>query len=119
LNKPLIRVRRRDGFLLKLYDLQRPRRGGPQHALAYKFYDNGRLIFKGEDYGWFPLHAIDSIKCVCGLLSFLSLRPGDTDRDYFDDYTPEQLAWCQSGRAEALSLYVHDTEECLARKNRR
>jgi hypothetical protein len=105
--KPLIRVWRRDGFVLKLYDLQRPHRGGPQHALAYKLFDNGRLIFKGEDYGCSPLHAIDSIECVCGLLSFLSLRPGDTDAEYFANYTPEQLAWCQSGRAEDLSLYVH------------
>jgi hypothetical protein len=25
------------------------------------------------------------------LLGFLSLKPGDTDREYFDDYTQEQL----------------------------
>jgi hypothetical protein len=31
------------------------------------------------------------------------MRPGDTDRDYFADYTPEQLAWAEQ-HGEALSI---------------
>jgi len=34
-------------------------------------------------------------------LDFLTLSSGDTDSDYFDDYTPEQLTW-RDEHAEAV-----------------
>ena len=34
-------------------------------------------------------------------LDFLTLKSGDTDSDYFDDYTPEQLTW-RDEHAEAV-----------------
>jgi hypothetical protein len=67
----------------------------------------GDVLFEGEDFGCSPLHAIDSDQAVASLMTFMTLRPGDTDREYFDDYTPEQLAYC-SEHAEALSAAVHD-----------
>lgn len=63
------------------------------------------VLFEGEDFGCSPLHAIDSDACVAGIMGFLTLRPGDTDREYFDSYTPEQLEYCQQ-HAEALACEV-------------
>ena len=63
----------------------------------------GRVtLFEGDDFSPSPAHAWDSDECVSALLGFLTLRPGDTDGEYFDNYTPEQLAYC-SQHAEALS----------------
>lgn len=42
------------------------------------------------------------------LLGFLTLRPGDTDREYFDKYTPAQLEYANQ-HAETLPC------ECYAR----
>lgn len=62
-------------------------------------------LFRGEDYGCAPGHAIDSDAAVEGLMGFLTLKPGDTDSDYFKDYTPAQLAYCDA-HAESLSIEV-------------
>lgn len=60
-------------------------------------------IFAGEDFAGSPMHADDADETVAALLGFLTLRPGDTDADYFETYTPEQLDFCAQ-HAEALSL---------------
>jgi hypothetical protein len=106
----LIKRWARDGFSLRLYDTHTIDEYG-KARLAYRFTDHGKLIFEGSDFCASPMHAIDSLDTVYSLLGFLSLKPGDTDSEYFDSYTPEQMAWCQSGRAEALSMYVYDHEE--------
>lgn len=90
-----IRTWEEDSFRLELWDTFKLHRGGPQSRLAYQFFDRGELIFQGDDFGCSTLRTIDSNACVASLLGFLSLRPGDTDREYFDDYTPQQMVWCQ------------------------
>ena len=52
------------------------------------------------------MHSIDSDQAVAALMGFLTLKPGDTDREYFDAYTPEQLAWAQSYEPELLEMEV-------------
>ena len=44
-----------------------------------------------------------------GLLAFLSLKPGDTDPEYFEGYTPEQLEFARQ-EGESLSLLVEGLE---------
>jgi hypothetical protein len=66
-----------------------------------------RIIFEGSDFSGSPMHADDSDATIASLLGFLTLRPGDTDRDYFEAYTPEQLEFCEQ-HAETLSAYVGD-----------
>jgi len=68
------------------------------------------VLFEGTDYGASPMHAIDSDSSVRALLTFLTLRPGDTDREYFEKYTPEQMAFAQ-GDAEELQMYSLDADE--------
>ena len=60
------------------------------------------VLFSGEDYYCSPCHAIDSDATVAGIMTFLTLRPGDTDSDYFKDYNTLQLEYC-SNHAETLS----------------
>jgi len=69
--------------------------------LAYEFRDRDEVIFAGNDFYPSPLHSYDGDAAVAALLGFLSLRPGDTDREYFDRYTHRQLAWAYA-RAETL-----------------
>jgi hypothetical protein len=107
--KPIIKVWKRGGFTLKLYDTNRPNGRGRTY-LAYKFYDRGELIFRGEDFSPSPMYCDDSPETVTALLTFLSLRPGDTDREYFEGYSPRQLAWCRE-RGEELGMYAMELEE--------
>ena len=116
--RELIKVWRRDGFRLSLYDIgQRDSMG--KNRLAYRFCDNGKCIFEGNDFACPLCYAIDSLKTVYSLLSFMALRPGDTDSEYFDAYTAEQMEWAQSGRAELLGLLVYEAEEKLGRRRER
>lgn len=89
--------------------------------LAYEFRDRDEVIFAGNDFYPSPLHSYDGDGAVAALLGFLSLRPGDTDREYFDKYTHRQLAWAHA-RAEtlqraALALDV-DSRRSTARRSR-
>lgn len=73
--------------------------------VGYRFYTGDRLIFEGVDF-FTPLGMTRDMRRVAGeLLCFLTLREGDTDADYFDDYTPAQLAW-RDYYAEDLSAEV-------------
>jgi hypothetical protein len=63
------------------------------------------VIFDAADYHGSPSHADDSDQNVEGLMGFLTLRPGDTDAEYFESYTDEQRAFADS-HAESLSACV-------------
>ena len=106
----LIRTWENDGFRLELYDTGEVD-GYGKWVLAYRLFDNGNLVFEGHDFHCPPLYAVDSDWTVSGLLAFLSLRPGDTDSEYFDGYSPEQLGWVESGRAEELGYLQAELEE--------
>lgn len=68
--------------------------------------ERGRIVlFEGEDFAGRPMHADDSDATVHSLMTFLTLRPGDTDADYFKSYTPVQLDYC-ARHAESLSACV-------------
>jgi hypothetical protein len=113
-NYEKIKVWAKDGFRLSLYDPNRRDHLG-KNVLAYRFTDHGKLIFQGEDFACSPLHSVDSLETVYSLLTFLSLRSGDTDEEYFADYTPEQIEWRDS-RAETLSMLVYDGESRLEKR---
>lgn len=94
-------------FALTLLDTGRIVGGKCQLGYRLNQIGNGRAetVFEGEDFCCSPLYAIDSDEAVYGLLGFLTLRPGDTDSEYFEDYTPRQLEFCEE-HAEALSCEV-------------
>ena len=65
----------------------------------------GGVLFEGEDFSPGMGTASDSDSAMACLMGFLTLRPGDTDQEYFDNYTPAQLAFCDA-HAEALGCDV-------------
>lgn len=63
----------------------------------------GKVIFpKGQLHC--ALHGTsDGIKARELVMSLVAMKPGDTDRDYFDGYTPAQLEWAEKF-GELLSM---------------
>ncbi len=107
--KDLIKVWRQSGFTLRMWDTgARDWRG--QTSLSYELKDGRKVIFSGGDFAGSPMHADDSLETVAALLSFLTLKPGDTDREYFDAYTEAQMDWCQSPRCDELGMIRFDME---------
>jgi hypothetical protein len=80
--------------------------------IAYMLEHDGVTIFEAAEYKPSPLHSIDGRDSVATLLGFLSLRPGDTDDEYFDGYTPEQLEFAEQ-HGEELGMYATMLEEQL------
>ena len=105
-------------FRLVTWDTGRTGYGG-KHLVGYRLsesvgepnavgnYAAYTVLFDGEDFGCSPLHCIDSDQAVASVMVFLTLRPGDTDAEYFEGYTKRQLEFC-SQHAEALSACVTD-----------
>ena len=81
--------------------------GRQRNMLRYVLRQAGKRhpIFDGSDFGCSPLHAIDSDDTIAAIMSFLTLQPGDTDPDYFSDYTPAQRDFMQM-HAHALEAEV-------------
>lgn len=75
--------------------------------IHYRFDTDGEVIFQGEDFRPSAFDAWDSYTSVLGLLGFLTLLPGDTDAEYFADYTPEQMEWAEE-YAEGLSVLLYN-----------
>jgi hypothetical protein len=95
-------------FRVEVFDIYTTYNG--KNVLGYTFYQiNGEgdvdVIFKGKDFGCSPLHAIDSDETIKSLMSFLTLRLGDTDAEYFKDYSEKQKEFSEQ-HAEALSWTV-------------
>lgn len=99
-----------EGYRLQTFDMgQTISRGKARLAYTLTAPD-GSVIFDGDDFGCSPQHAIDSDEALRALLGFLTLKPGDTDREYFESYTPEQMAFAR-GDAERLSIYAMDPRD--------
>lgn len=62
------------------------------------------VLFDGADFHT-PM-AIDSDSTIECLMGFLTLRHGDTDSEYFENYTEAQENFCAQ-HAEMLSCEVH------------
>jgi hypothetical protein len=84
-------------------------------TLEYAFRTpEGDILFSGNDFRMpeCPTHGTDAPETIEALLSFLCLRPGDVDAEYFAGYTEAQMAFAE-GDAEAVGLaaYGHDWEQ--------
>jgi hypothetical protein len=100
----------RGAYRLRTWDMRRRYPTG-QRIIGYKLTaPDGRTVFRGEDCGVAPSDAIDSDAALRGLLGFLTLKPGDTDDEYFERYTPDQRAFAESD-AEELAMYCEHPDE--------
>jgi hypothetical protein len=107
-----VRVWRQDGFTLELWDTHRPTGTGrlAHTLLAYRLSDRSRVIFQGDSFTP-PLGVcIDSDECVAACLFWFTLKPGDTDEEFFEGYTPQQRKWIESGRVDDLSSIAWEME---------
>lgn len=79
--------------------------------MAYQLMGlDNQVIFEGDDFCASPMHSCDGIESALDLMGFLTLRKGDTDQDYFDSYTPQQLEFSEQN-AEELQCLVMELEE--------
>ncbi|MFF3667474.1 hypothetical protein [Microtetraspora malaysiensis] len=76
----------------------------------YRLSRSGRTIFAASDIcsgvGG-DLTAQELVSVARTVLCFLTAGEGDTDAEFFADYTPAQLAW-RDECAEELSVYAMD-----------
>lgn len=80
--------------------------GGVRYRLTQREGHKRRVLFEGSDVECSAPHsAIDSDEAVRVLMNFLTLRPGDTDWEYFENYTDSQREFCDQ-RAEDLACEV-------------
>ena len=93
-----------DGYCLRTWDTGGRCKTG-QYLIGYEMVTpDGHVLFTGEDCGVSPMHCIDSDDALRGLIGFLTLQPGDTDDEYFANYTAEQRAFA-AGEAEQLQTW--------------
>lgn len=103
--EPLRHVRLETGHTLRTWDTGRTTGRGMmgRTRIGYELrLPAGDVLFRGDDFGPSPLHADDSDDALRALVGFLTLRPGDTDADYFADYSAEQRAFAESSECEHL-----------------
>lgn len=83
-----------------------------KERLGYVFGRPGEdPIFEGEDFYCSPLHDPYDDETTRSLLGFLTLRRGDTDADYFNDYTQAQHEFAEQHAedvAQAFGLWEDD-----------
>lgn len=104
---------KRDGFRVTFQD-----------SGAFRLYDTSKEWGEIDTCGTpvFETHAelppaatsgIDSDDSVRARLVFWSVRPGDVGSDYFDDYTPRQLAWrdLRASELHSIALEIRDAWE--------
>ena len=95
---------------LSLYDTGKKDSYGCTN-IGYRLTVKGKAIFQDKDFHCPPCYAIDSRECADSLMSFLTLRKGDVEKEYFDEYTDAQLEWRDSDLCEEASIEVRLREE--------
>lgn len=98
-------------FCLTVYDTYARDHMG-KNVLAYRLTMDGKKLFAGADFSCAPGWAIDSDNCMECLMGFLTLRPGDTDAEYFAKDTPEQTQyreqWAESLNCEVANRFCDE-----------
>jgi len=100
-------VRLETDHVLRTWDTGRTAGNGmmARSRTGYDFMSpDGERIFRGTDFRCSPCFAEDSDDALRALLGFLTLRPGDTDAEYFERYSPAQRAFAESSDCELLAF---------------
>jgi hypothetical protein len=83
----------------------------PEETVHYTVFLNNQLLFE-DNFRPSPIYTSKySLESIVGLLGIITLAPGDTDPEYFENHTTQQLEWCKSPACEALKLYISNFEE--------
>lgn len=87
--------------------------------VSYSLQCGREIIFTGNDLLCSPLHDPESKETILSLMGFLTLQAGDTDSEYFDNYTGAQLAFRDSSDCELLQFLCIEEEERMSKRERR
>jgi len=92
-------------------DAGRGRMGDRHNRIEVEVRQGGHVLFpRGQLYCGLPtFKSIDGPDARELVLSLVAMKPGDTDTDYFEHYTSEQLAWAErhgDGVSYAASRYA-------------
>lgn len=98
-----------ENVTLKIGDVQKAGKYGRLYY-SYVMLVDDKILFSGLDYSPSPMQSPDSLDSLIGLLGFLTVKEGDTDDEYFKDYTDDQLEFTQSNLCEELSMVCYDYE---------
>lgn len=79
--------------------------------LSYKFYYNKELICEGDDYRPSPMFGIESLDSFVSCLGFMTVRLGDTDKDFFKDHSESHMKFLETNDCEELRLLISDFED--------
>lgn len=84
---------------------------GTEHLVSHIFIDKV-CVLRESTYRPSPMYGIESDEAMAGLLSFLVLKSGDVEQDYFDRVNcPQLLEWSEnSEEAEDIRLMLNDFE---------
>jgi hypothetical protein len=96
-----------DDFELLMWETGQRR--GDTEFIAFKLLHEGAEVLNSNAVGlpgWHPRlgYAIDSDRMVRSVIDWCAVKPGDTDIDYFEKYTEEQIEWVQS-HSDELSFW--------------
>lgn len=61
-------------------------------------------IKPGAKYGW------DSIETAVEALSFMLVKPGDTDTEFFENHSQAHLEWLETATASELGTMLYNYE---------
>jgi len=94
-------------ILINVYDDGYDNRGAQKILAEVK--QGGKTIFPyGELYGALsPSASSDGNEAKEHALALVGMKPGDTDAEYFESYSPEQKEWARK-YGELISMYRED-----------
>ena len=107
----LFSIRPLKGISIEMFEIGTDNRGAARVEVVVR--DSGRMVFGPDAPGMrligalSPMHSSDGADARAFALDYAAMRPGDTDDDFFSEYTPEQLAWVER-HADALSMAKYD-----------
>lgn len=67
----------------------------PKNKIDVEVKQGKHVVFKRGQLWCATPRSIDGIEAKELVLSLVAMKPGDTDKEYFKDYTEEQLIWVQ------------------------
>ncbi len=83
-------------------------RGAGKFSFILTLPNGIKLFVKDTDGNPFTVSAWDIERAVHAAWDYATMRYGDTDRDFFDNYPANERAWIKSSECDMLGCYVSD-----------
>lgn len=98
-----------DGFVCRIYrtkDTGRDYYTDNRFYYTYEVEDTEQGVMFTNSFSPSPMYNQKRMPIIYTALGFALLAPGDTDAEYFENFTSEQLAWLESPRLWDLQYIV-------------